>query len=305
MLYHISRQDLRGLNHSYSETSAFFDVAGGWIGAHKGEWGFFAYGHQPVFRREENAYLTGPLAASPAPVENSATTRELRAGAGVSHGWGRLRVGVAGEWTRRQDDYLTTDRSGSPLAGSSEVSFSGDGFGGQAGASFTFGPDTGAGNLLVGASVRFVPEITVEGTETSNLILGGSNGPVKAVRQSGTESGLSIRWAPSRQLRVIGGGGLRTTQEWKGFDVTRGGGGSWSLGVDFHDPRDPWTLRFGLGQEMQRGTPEPRSGMVGLGFGWFIDTTVLDIGLLHHSFSHLGGATSFEDRVVATVTIPF
>src|SRR5262245_19168238 len=36
LLYHVSRQDLRGLNRSYSEQSAFFDAAGGWIAWVKG-----------------------------------------------------------------------------------------------------------------------------------------------------------------------------------------------------------------------------------------------------------------------------
>jgi hypothetical protein len=116
---------------------------------------------------------------------------------------------------------------------------------------------------------------------------------------------VSARVAATDQLRVLVAMGNRTTQEWKGLDLTRGGGFRWSTAVDFHDARDPWTLRFGLGQQSERGTPEPRAFVIGLGMGWVMDTTVLDVGVLRDSFSHLGGATSYEDRVVATVSLPF
>src|SRR5690349_14701646 len=36
LLYHMSRQDLRGLNRGYTEQSAFFDGAGAWVGMHRG-----------------------------------------------------------------------------------------------------------------------------------------------------------------------------------------------------------------------------------------------------------------------------
>jgi len=304
LLYHVSRQDLRGLHRSYSEQSAFFDGAGAWVGANFGALGVFAYGHQPVLRLEENAYLTGPIAGSPAPVENSASARELRAGGGIS--WGRdwWRVGAAGEWVYREDSYLTVDRSGSPLAGSSEVGFSGSAVGAQAGARLELGP-AGVGHLTVGGGIRFVPELEVDGTQTANLLSGTTTGTVTATRESGTESGVSVRWTATEQLRVVAGFGGRTAQEWQGFGVTRGGGNRWGIGVDFHDARDPWTLRFGLGQDVERGVREPRNGLVGLGFGWHIESTTLDLAVSRHSFSHLEGATSYDDRVVISVVVPF
>src|SRR6185369_16871340 len=36
LLYHMSRQDLRGISRGYSEQSAFFDGAGAWVGVHRG-----------------------------------------------------------------------------------------------------------------------------------------------------------------------------------------------------------------------------------------------------------------------------
>lgn len=304
ILYHMSRQDLRGLNRSVSEQSAFFDGAGAWIGARVGRVGLFAYGNQPVLRREENAYLTGPLSGSPAPVENSATAREMRAGLGVSVAWRALRFGVAGEWTQRNDSYSTVDKSGSPLAGSSAVNFSGGALGGQAGARLELGPAAGAGHVTVGASLRWVPELKVDGDQSTD-VGGFKSSTVSATRGSGVESGLGIRYAPTEQVHVMGGIGVRTTQEWRGFGVTHGGGDRWALGVDFHDARDPWTVRFGLGQEAQRGAAEPRAGDVGLGLGWKVETTMLDFALARRTFAHLGGATSYEDRALVGVSVPF
>ncbi len=305
LLYRVSRQDLRGLHRSFSEQSAFFDAAGGWVAHRSGALALFAYGHQPVLRLEENAYLTGPLSGSPAPVENSATSREARAGAGLSWGRGQWRVGVAGEWVRREDAYLTVDKSGSPLAGSSEVRVTGSAVGGQAGVRLELGP-AGVGHLTVGGGVRWVPELEMDGTRVANLTAGGSSsGTVLATRESGIEAGGSARWVATEQLRVVAGVGGRTTQAWEGFGVTRGGGVRWGLGLDFHDARDPWMLRFGLGQDTERGVREPRSGVIGVGFGWTIESTLLDFAVSRHSFSHQSGATSYDDRVLLTVGIPF
>jgi hypothetical protein len=304
LLYHMSRQDLRGGNRAVSEQSAFFDGAGVWVGAHVGLVGMFAYGNQPGLRLEQNAYLAGPLGGS-VPVENSATVREIRGGIGISTAWRRVRLGIAGEWTQRNDDYTTTDKSGLPSSGTSEVSFSGGALGGQAGARVELGPATGPGRITLGAALRWVPELKVDGTQTSDLQTGSSSSSVSATRASGVEAGMSARYAPTAQVRLTGGVGLHTTQEWQGFGVTRGGGTRWGLGLEFHDAQDPWTVRLGFGQETQRGTPEPRAGDVGIGMGWLIDTTVLDVTIARRTFAHLGGATSYEDRALAEVTVPF
>lgn len=304
LLYHVSRQDLRGLNRGYSEQSAFIDGAGGWIGWHRGSLTLFAYGHQPVLRLEENAYLTGPLAGNPAPVENSSHSRETRAAAGLSFGRGRWRAGLAGEWTRRDDSYSTVDKSNSPLSGSSEASFSGSAVGGQAGLRAELGPQ-GVNHVTLGAALRFVPELKVDGSHLAQLASGNSSGPVSATRESGYEGGMSARWVATSQLRVFGGVGGHTAQEWKGFGLTRGDGTRWGLGVDFHDARDPWTLRFGLGQDNESGVREPTNGVIGVGFGWDLEGTLADFAVSRHSFSHLGGATSYDDRVLLSIVLPF
>lgn len=305
LLYHMSRQDLRGLNRSYSEQSAFFDGAGAWVGVHRGMLTAFAYGHQPILRLEENAYVTGPQSSVPAPVENAGHTREVRGGVGVSAGRGRWRAGVAGEITYRTDSYETTDASGSPISGTSQVDFSGSAFGGQAGARLELGPDE-TNHVTLGAAVRFVPELALDGDQAANLVASGSSaGPVSVTRESGIEAGLSARWTATPQLNVFAGFGDRTAEEWQGFGVTRGSGTRWGLGIAFHDARDPWTLRIGVGQEHENGSDEPTNGIVGLGIGWKLEGTIVDVAALRHSFSHLGGATSYDDRVLLGIVLPF
>src|SRR5262245_14102112 len=66
MLYHISRQDLRAHNRELQEQSAFFDGAGGWVGYKAGGFSLVGYAYQPVMRLEENSYLFGTTAVSPA-----------------------------------------------------------------------------------------------------------------------------------------------------------------------------------------------------------------------------------------------
>jgi len=304
LLYHMSRQDLRGLNRKYTEQSAFFDGAGVWGGIHRHALTVFGYAWQPILRLEQNAYLTGPISGSPAPVENTSHAREVRAGLGVSTGNARLRFGVAGEFTHRDDSYQTDDKSGSPLSGSSRASFSGSAVGGQAGARLELGPE-GVNHVTVGLEVRLVPELKVDGDFDAELLSGSSSGSISATRESGVETGLSARWVATPQLLVVGGAGGRTGQEWKGFGVTRGPGFRWGLGLDFHDSRDPWTLRAGAGQDNETGVPEPRTGVAALGIGWNLEGTILDFAAIRHSFSHLGGATSYDDRVVASVVLPF
>ncbi len=304
LLYHMNRQDLRGFNRSYSEQSAFLDGAGAWGGIHRHALTVFAYAHQPILRLESNAYLTGPQGGSPAPVQNTSHARELRAGLGVATGGARWRLGVAGEFTHRDDSYETADKSGSPLSGTSRSTFSGSAVGGVAGARVELGPES-LNHVTVGAAVRLVPELKVDGDFDAELLSGSSAGSFSATRASGVEGGLSARWTATPQLLVVAGAGGRTGQEWKGFGVTRGPGFRWGLGVDFHDARDPWTLRAGVGQDNGSGVPEPRTGVVSLGIGWDLEGTLLDFAALRHTFSHLGGATSYDDRVIASVVLPF
>ena len=74
-----------------SSAGAWVGGAGAWVGVHRGGFSVFAYGHQPILRLEENAYVTGPQSGVPTPVENAGHTREVRGGLGVAAGRGRGR----------------------------------------------------------------------------------------------------------------------------------------------------------------------------------------------------------------------
>ena len=109
----------------------------------------------------------------------------------------------------------------------------------------------------------------------------------------------------SDAFRVLASLGGRTAQAWDGFGVSVGRAVSWSSGLEYEEPEQPWTVRFGLGQEQQVGVPEPRAGVYALGLGWKADALRLDLGVLRRSFERAGKATSYDDRVVAGVTVGF
>src|SRR4249920_89047 len=63
LLQRVNRQDLRADNRDFDEESAFFDIAGAWIGAPIGPVMISAYGFQPGLRLESNAFSRGELGA--------------------------------------------------------------------------------------------------------------------------------------------------------------------------------------------------------------------------------------------------
>ncbi len=306
VLQRMSRQDLRADNRQYDEQGAFIDFGGGWLALPAGGFGLVAYASQPVLRLEDNAFTRGELGGpvQPAVVVSHSSSRELRAGLAISQSWGELRVGAAGEFTRRNDVYEVKEESGSPDAGLRHVDFSGTGFGGQAG--LRFGEDRAEqGVFCFGAGARFVPAITVEGEQSFALLSGDSLAAVSAERESGIEAGASASYRITQGFRLLAGAGGRGAREWTGFDVRSGAGYQWSVGGEFHDDRDPWTVRFGIGQEHEDDVPEPDAGIFGLGIGWSFDRSRIDFGVLHRTLKREGSPNSFDDRVVATVTAAF
>jgi hypothetical protein len=319
-LVRLSRQDLRAANHDYDETPAFLDAAGGWVVAGVGRLAAFAYADQPVLRLESIAYASGRSAGDPgagppaAAVRLEGSAREIRAGAGLSWGGETWRVGGAGEWSRRDDRYSVRETSASPLSGLGTVDFSGDAFGFQAGARVSLRGE-GAGAIVVGAGVRFQPEMEMSGDSIFAYAyiprpdgqpgLRADSAAILAVRASGWEGGLSARYSATEQLRVHASFGGTGAREWRGLGATSGGAGAWSAGVEFHDARDPWTVRAGAGQERQSGVPESRAGRLGLGFGWAFGGTTLDVGIVRRTLQRANRPHSYDDRVVATVRTRF
>ena len=306
VLQRMSRQDLRSDNRQFDEQGAFIDFGGGWLSLPVGGLGVVAYANQPLLRLEDNAFTRGALGGpvQPAVVASNGSSRELRAGLAVSTSWGAVRAGIAGEFTRRDDVYEITEQSGSPDQGLRHVDFAGNGFGGQAG--LRYGEDRAEGGVFTaGVGARFIPALTVDGEQIFTLASGDSLAKVSAERESGIEAGASASYRLTSAFRLLAGAGGRGAREWTGFDVRSGAAYQWSVGGEFHDDRDPWTLRFGLGQEHEDDVAEKKAGIFGLGIGWSFDNSRLDIGLLHRTLHREGAPNSYDDRVVATVTASF
>lgn len=308
VMLHVSRQDLRAANRNYDETPAFFDGAGFSVALPtRGPLAFSLYAFQPVLDKEANAFSRGTGTPDPgnppASIEGNASARELRAGGGASYGIGAVRLGAAVEWTRRDDTYEIIERSGNPLAGTQRLELSGDGIGFQIGGRFTRAAE-GAGGLSIGVGIRRVPALTLDAALSEDLLGGFSDTTFQAVREAGWEPGASARLAVSPSFRVLAALGGRTAQRWEGLDVAAGRGWEWKLAGEFHDARDPWTLRFGLGQERRSNTTEPRTDVLGLGFGWAFTWGTVDGGLSHRTIDRDAAPNSFEDRIVLTVRAP-
>jgi hypothetical protein len=301
----VSRQDLRGHNRDYSEESAYFDLAGGAL--RLGNRAFLAsiYATQPLLRLEDNTFTIGLSSATSSGVMTTSTAaREAVGGIALSYGSETARVGVAGEWRHRDDRYETKLESGAPTAGTTSLSFSGDGFGASLGARAKFVPFANH-PLTVGVAYRFVPSLDLKGDQTSDLTVGSSTASIAVTRSSSWESGGSASWEVTPAFHALVSVGGHGAQRYEAWGVSRGSGSEWSLAGDYHDARDPFALRFGFGAEQQSGTPEPRAGRVGLGFSWLMDSTTLDLGVEHLTLQRPGEPNSTDDRVLLSLIQKF
>jgi hypothetical protein len=305
-LVRMSRQDLRAPNRNFDEQSAFIDAAGGWIGTRLGNAMLFAYASQPVLRLEDNAFTRGRIADPanpPATIQAQSTTRELRAGAGLSWGRGSWRVGAAGEWTVRSDEYVVKESGGSPTQGTRTTSFDGSALGVSLGGRFASAGETP--RLEVGIGGRWLPPLDLSGDDTFEGLAGDSVTSIAITRGSGWEGGLSARVLAGRGFHLVGQVTAHGEREWEGIGLKTGDGGSWSLGGEVRDPEGPWTFRFGFGQEEQHGVPEPRAGLIGLGFGWGFEGTRIELGVTHRTISRDNLPNFYDDRVIGTVGVDF
>ncbi|MGH7731938.1 MAG: hypothetical protein ACRENJ_11895 [Candidatus Eiseniibacteriota bacterium] len=300
---HVSRQDLRAGNRDFDETPAFFDGAGFAVGGARGPLGVSLYAFQPTLRREANAFSRGTATpdpgAPPAAIEATASARELRAGGGVSLGIGAGCVGVGVEWTRREDAYEVIERSGSPTAGTTRLELAGDAVGFQIGGRLGLG-DSSVGGITIGVGLRRLPRLAVDAPLSQPEALGLPDTTLLAEREPGWELGTSARIAVSPSFRVLAAVGGATAQHWEGFDLSAGRAWEWKLAGEFHDTRDPWTLRFGLGQERQADAAERRADVLSLGYGWAFAWGQVDVGIAHRTLARATGPRSYEDRVVLT-----
>jgi len=296
----VKRQDLPA-GYDYDEIEGYLDLAGGWLSLPVRGVGVTLYAFEPVLRLEDAAFTTRvdpDLVLIPRVFTATSSARESRAGLALSRAWRGARFGTAVEWTRREDSYDFDEVQGTPRPGLNHVDFSGDGIGFQAGARVPV-----AAAVVLGGALRYVPALDLSGQQTieaEDLVQ-----PVSATREAGWEGGVSARWSVNDAFRVLASLGGRTAQAWEGFSISAGRAVSWSVGFEYEEPEQPWTFRFGLGQEQQVGVPEPRAGVFALGVGWKADALQLDLGVLRRSFERAGKATSYDDRVVAGVTVGF
>jgi hypothetical protein len=305
----VNRQDLRAENRNYDETAAYFDGAGVTMGLPAwGRFGAALYAFQPVLRMEQSAFSRGrgtpDPANPPAVIQTHASARELRAGLALSGRAGAGRVGVGVEWSRREDTYQRIEDSGDPQnAGTKQLEFSGDGLSFQVGAHLDRG-DSSSGAFSVGAAARYLPALAVEGPHTEDLLTGALDETLHAERASGWELGTSARYLVTPAVRVLAAVGGRTAQPWEGLDLRAGAGWEWKLAWEYHDARDPWTLRFGLGQERQSGVPEARANVLGIGFGWRFSDSAVEVGVVRRTLTRVAEPNSFDDRVVVSILVP-
>jgi hypothetical protein len=293
----VKRQDLPA-DYEYDEIKGYLDLAGGWLSLPVRGVGVTLYAFEPVLRFEDAAFATREDVLPPRTFTATSSARELRAGLALSCALLGARLGAAVEWTRREDSYDFNVIQGGTQPGLSHVDFSGDGIGFQAGARVPVAPA-----FVLGGALRYVPSLDLGGQQT--IEAGDLVQPVSATREAGWEGGVSARWSVSEAFRVLASAGGSTAQAWDGFGVSVGRAVSWSSGLEYKEPGQPWVFRFGLGQEQQIGVPEPRAAVYALGLGWTADALQLDLGVLRRSFEHAGKAASYDDRVVAGVTVGF
>jgi hypothetical protein len=310
LLQRVSRQDLRADNRQFDD-SAVFDFSSAWGAFALRDVCVFAYAWQPVARFEDFAYIRGDEGSVPAGVVGATTEREIRAGGGLSYGRGAWRVGAAVEWTKRDDSWGVTESYGVPVPGTDVATLTGDGIGFALGGRWET-KVLGERALTLGAALHQVPELDLTGSRDTRA---DGVQALAVTRGSAMEYGASAGLMLSPAVRVsaqVGGRGEQSFDQHPStvvlpFDnVKPGPAAQWSLGMAYAEPDQPLTLRFGGGQESQTGVPEPRAGVYSLGAGWrFGEDLTLDLAGVRRSIARAGKATSYDDRVVASVVLSF
>ncbi|NOT32584.1 MAG: hypothetical protein HOP12_00265 [Candidatus Eisenbacteria bacterium] len=313
VLLHSSRQDLRAANTDFDETSAFFDLSGLTLSGPLWKVGgqhldLALYAHRALARSENNAFVTGrnldPTALN-STIASETAARENLAGAGLAFGPASLRLGVAGEWVMRDDEYTLEVESGDPSSGIRITSFDGTSFAVRGGVKVASGTP-GPGHWDAGASVRYASALEVEGTEHVELITGTGDTEVRAERAAGYEYGGSVAWQGTEVLKLFAGAGGRGEREWEGFGVVEGSAFEWAVALEYHDAADPWTARFGGGADRQSDAAEDRATRLALGLGWTLgERQSLEFGVLRRVVHRGDAPNSFDDRVMVSIRVGY
>jgi hypothetical protein len=302
----VSRQDISSQNRDFEQVTGYPDLLGARFSTPVGGFGVTVYAWQPVLRLEEFQFSAGPL-ANPAALRLLTSQREIRAGAAVSRGFGHVRLGVSGEWSRRDDFYESHEQSGNPLAGDRRIELAGNSFGASAGVAWEKDPDRPWGSWF-GAALHYAPELSLTGTyEGVNDVPGGvasdTSYALDVTRESEISGGISGKVAIAPATWFTAGLSFRSGADWKEFGIGTSTGASWSVGLDWRDPELPWGARFGVGQEKNPGALEEKAGLIGVGFTWGSGDFVIDAGLLHRNLAHRDLPRSSDDRVTLSARI--
>lgn len=300
----VNRQDVVSINRSTKQTVGYPDAAGGMLGYGAGRIGVALYAWQPVLRLEQMSYEFGPLLA-PGQMDQHAQQRELRVGAAVSYPVNdQLRVGVAGEFVRRDDLYETHEQSGSPSSGDRMLTLNGNGLGASVGMRYT--KDAGqpwASEL--GAALHWQKSLDLSGTYTENLLAGDSTGTVTASLESALSGGVSARVNVAPSTWVVAGVSSRSSEAWSGFGVWTDAALGVGVGLVWKDAELPYGFRFGVGRESSPGALETKSGLASVGFTYVSKGLVLDLGVLHRNLARDGFPRSADDRILGSVRVAF
>lgn len=261
----VNRQDVVSINRSTQQTVGYPDAAGGMLAYGAGRIGVALYAWQPVLRLEQMNYEFGPL-ATPGQMDQQAQQRELRVGAAVSYPLNdALRVGVAGEFVRRDDSYETHEQSGSPSSGDRTLAFNGSGLGASVGVRYV--KDAGQPwESELGAALHWQQDLELTGTYQENLLAGDSTGAVGVTLESSLSGGLSGRVNVAPSTWVVAGLSSRSSEAWSGFGVWSDAALGFGLGLVWKDAELPYGFRFGLGRESSPGALETKSGLASVGF---------------------------------------
>lgn len=304
----VSRQDLHANNRDVDDGGPAFDLAGARGSLRLGTLALSAFVSQPVMRVDNIAFTIGRAAIPsgvPAAVAIDGTARELRGGLAASLPALGGRVGVGAEFSRREDEYVRTEVSGSPDAGESVAAFDGSAFGATVGGRWQRTPDDPLG-WTAGAALRWSGSLEVTGAAESRLLSGDSTTAIASTRDAGFEGGAGVRVTVARGCRLLLAVGGASARAWEGVPAHAPGAvAEWRLAADLRSPDVPWIVRVGVGQEIQPGTPEPRAGHVALGFGWRDEDLRVDVGVVRRSIARGDLPRAHDDRVVASVGLDF
>jgi hypothetical protein len=122
------------------------------------------------------------------------------------------------------------------------------------------------------------------------------------------ELGAGARVALTPAVALTAGAGWRGGEDYPWLQASAGSGDLWALALRYHDPRDPWAVWLGAGEEQRDGTPEPRAGLLGLGLGWTAGATTLEVGVLRRTIPsdvEAEGPSWYDYRLLASAAYAF